>query len=281
MLHRVYRQRRRILVCATAFTLTALIGTMTDGRALAHVPFWAPPVATLLFFGLCALAVAGLVAALPQLRRLCEVVALFTLFETLFIWILPEANRALSNPVLRLAIAATAIALLYLIFYGRLLERVPALFAFGARHKIQIKAPPEQVWHEIAPASVSGRDATPAEPAQSSPTLVQDVPSLWQHPPETTTVILLERPWRCRFAVKPDSAQTTRAAGIYDLRLRPTGQGVLLEIGLYQTGIPLGEVLRLWLDDVLGAEIAGLKAEMEGQSERDAPPLPPKALSPA
>lgn len=281
MLLRVYRQRRRILVCAITLTLTALIGTMTDGRALALVPFWAPPIATLVFFGICALAVAGVVTALPQLRRLCEVVALFTLIETLFIWILPETNNALSNPVLRLAIAATAIALLYLIFYGRLLDRVPALFAFGARHKIQIMAPPEQVWREIAPASVSGRDAPPADPVDQSEPMTDLAPHLWQHPPETTTVILLERPWRCRFAVKSDSAQTTRAAGIYDLRLRPTARGVLLEIGLYQTGIPLGEVLRLWLDDVLGAEIADLKAEMENHSVRNTPDAPLKVPMPA
>lgn len=263
MIHSLYRQRRRILVCATAFTLTALIGTMTDGRAFAHVPFWAPPVATFVFFGLCALGLAALVTALPQMRRLCEVVALFTLVETLFIWILPEANSALSNPVLRLAIAATAIALIYLIFYGRLLDQVPALFAFGARHKTQISAPPERVWQQIAPPSISGHDNADKKPDDAANPAAAPCHYLWAHPPDTITVILLERPWRCRFAVTPEPTPSARAAGIYDLRLRPTSRGVLLEIGLYQTGIPLGEVLRLWLDDVLGAEMAQLKVEAE------------------
>ncbi|WP_424967558.1 hypothetical protein [Dinoroseobacter sp. S375] len=257
MIQTLYRQRRRILVCATLFTLTAMVGAMTDGRALAHVPFWAPPVATLLFFALSAAGIAGLIALAPQLRRLCEVIALFTLIETLFIWIQPEANAALSNPVLRLAIAAAVIALLYLILYGRLLDQVPALFAFGARHKTLIAAPPEQVWPAVAPSPVAPADPDEKDGAGPRPT---EPPYLWSHTPEAVTVILLERPWRCRFAVKPEATGPRRAAGIFDIRLRPCTQGVHLEIGLYQTGIPLGEVLRLWLDDVLGSEGDRLRA---------------------
>lgn len=271
MLSSLYRQRRRILTCATLLTFTVLVGTMTSDVYLSHLPMWVMPTATALFFCASAVTIAVLVLLFPAIRTLWEVVALFTFLEALFIWVAPEVNAALSNTYLRFAISAAVIALIYLALYGRLLDRVPALFSFAARQTVEIRATSNAVWNAVVPQQANKHhywaghrfDIIP-DPDETDTVHLRTPIAPNKYISQSVTFVARQRPNRCRYYFTSDGAGSDFAEGIYDFKITPRGQGVVLEIALFRTGTRLREMLRMWLDDALGEQADAVKARLEG-----------------
>lgn len=275
MFQRVYRQRRRILTCATLFTLTALITSQGTASSLSYLPVWVFPTALAIFFSGAALAVALLVTLFPSLRSLFEVLGIFTLAEAMLIWAAPGINAALDDTVLRLAIAGAMIGLIHLSLYGRLLDGVPALFSFGARSQVRIVSHPNQVWNAVVPQQTAksynwaGKEYDVLSHPQAGDTVrLRHALDGERYEMQSVTFVEKERPYRCRYHFSGDNSASgdEMPDGIYDFKITPKEGYTQVDVSLYRTGTRLRHMLRMWFDDALGAQMDTLKARLEGRS---------------
>ncbi|WP_425090508.1 hypothetical protein [Tropicimonas sp. S265A] len=275
MFRRIYRQRRRILTCATLFTLTALLTSQGGPNGLSHLPTWVFPTSLAIFFSCAAACVALIVVLFPALRSLCEVVGLFTLAEALLIWAAPELNAALDDTALRLSLAAGTIGLIYLSLYGRLLDRVPALFSFGARSQVDIAAHANQVWNAVVPQQASkshfwgGKHYDVLPDAHDRDTVhLRRATAPGQYETQAVTFVERDRPYRCRYYFMGEDATVAEdlSEGIYDFKITTKQGCTQLDMSLYRTGTRLREMLQMWFDDALGVQVDALKTRLEGAS---------------
>lgn len=275
MLQRIYRQRRRILTCAALFTLANLISSQGSSSSLSHLPIWVIPTTIAIFFTGVAVVVTTIILLFPSLRSLCEVLGLFTLTEALVIVAAPEMNAALSDTTLRLSLAAGMIGLIHLALYGRLLDRVPARFSYGARSRAVITARPTQVWNAVVPQQTAkahfwgGKhyDVLP-DPTERDTVHLRCAVSPGRYETQAVTFVARERPHRCRYYFMGEDASIPEdmSEGIYDFKIAAKKDTTQLDISLYRTGTRLREMLQMWFDDTLGVQIDALKARLEGNS---------------
>ncbi|MEM9392450.1 MAG: hypothetical protein AAGA38_01235 [Pseudomonadota bacterium] len=275
MIQRIHRQRRRILTCAALFTLASLMSSQGTAGSLSHLPVWVIPTTVVIFFSGVAAVVALIILLFPRLRSLCEVLGLFTMIEALVIVAAPELNAALSDTTLRLSLAAAVIALLHLTLYGRLLDHVPALFSYGARSRAIIAARPTQVWNAVVPQQTTKTHFWSGKhydvlPGTSEPDTVhlRCAVSPGRYETQAVTFVTRERPYRCRYYFMGEDASLPEdmSEGIYDFKIEPKQDKSQLDVSLYRTGTRLREMLRMWFDDELGAQIDALKARLEGDA---------------
>lgn len=278
MLQRIYRQRRRVLTCATLFTLANLISVQSATHGFAHMPTWVIPTTFAIFFAIAAVCVAIFVLILPALRSLVEVLAIFTLAEAILIFAAPDLNAALGETALRLSLAAALIGFIHLALYGRLLDRIPALFSFGARSQAVIAARPSQVWNSVVPQHAGKThqwndkkyEVLP-DPNEKDTVYLRCSVGPDRIESQAVTFVERERPYRCRyyFTGEDTSAPTELSHGIYDFKITPQADKTLLEMSLFRTETRLRDMLQMWFDDQLGAQIDVLTARLEGK--RSAP----------
>jgi len=274
MLLSIYRQRRRIVTCAALFTLSALISSGGDQSGLGHLHVWVFPTSLAIMFAVIAFCLALLIWLLPALRSLWEVLALFTLFEAIMIRLAPDLNAMLDDTTLRLTAAAGIIALIHLALYGRLLDRVPALFSFGARSQVTINARPHQVWNAVVPQQATkahfwgGKhyDVIP-DPDEGDTVHLRCAVAPGRYESQSVTFVERERPYRCRyyFMTEDGALPEDLSEGIYDFKITPKGARTRLDMSLFRTGTRLREMLSMWFDDALGLQIDSLKARLEGK----------------
>ena len=269
----IYRQRRRILLTASLCTMAILVGLTTLNPLSSATPAHELVLTFGIFFCVIAVAVSIFVLILPQIRNVWEMLAAYTFFETSFIAAAPELNAFLAETGFRSLVSLLAWGLLYMTFYGPLLDRLPSWFSLWSRQRITVNATPQAVWNALIPRAADEEGYWSGEKSFETDDLLdgEDETNNAAHRPAppgrlfaNQAVSFVERshPRHCRYYLlgEPYGPKGETSEGIFEMRINPDGPGRShVDVYLFRSATRIREAMTLWFDDAVGDQADGIR----------------------
>lgn len=244
MLSRLYRQRRRILLCVLCFMLAAGLlfgpGLRSLGAGLAGAAFSA-----------------ALIVLLPQHRRLSESAGLGLVAAAL----LPVL------PVLLPVFWIAGTGLVYALLYSDWADRTPLRLSLDSTRTSQVGLPCARTWAALIPGEAHPDDHWTGtlidfdrDPDDADTLYLRFRGTGGLHDEVTLTFLERVRPYRCRYHLEHDDSRGADDR-MMTLSLSPTSPTTCrIESRMVQEAMPIRLAIGRWFDDAYGDELDSFAA---------------------